>query len=987
MRTFFKTLFACVMCVALLSPVLAQDDPDAIGKLTPQQEKTYRDILAKPIDEKAMYSTQIVQYKEKSRAAMMLGEAAQQESNLLAWSRIDIDGQWSLRTFYSSMGRQEEAISIAQSIIEATKFPPSLTRMYAYMAMDYMTINQIDKAKAAFDKAEEWMKQGVGPFTRAAPGWLPRAQTEFYTLKSIYLMRIGKKAEAMALAKLAVERSNNLLSLINSFENELLRTFAKGAATRTLGNLVTQQVANGMYVDAQWSMRDAMKRAKDSGFNQNHMFLFYLMGSDIFAGTGQFDLSLKYAQSAEKIHLDQGYPKAAPGWLNAKSKILRALAGMEKWPEAQAVLKEVAEGTEGSIFSADKNLDVDLVALVELQTGQYAAAFARLEQSVQNKTRIFGANHYNTALTSGLLGVAQLKNKQLSSARAMFAKAHQGLNSPESLTGDFHASAIQKSMTRFVYDGHMKLLAQSAAQSPEDAVALFELADLANNSSVQSALTEAAVRMSINVPGLSDVVRKDQDAKQEFASLITYINNQNSVPAEQRNPKVVEQMRQRIQEIEGLRKEYKAQIQKQYPDYFLLLQPRAPKPEHIAKLLASDEVFVSIQPMRDETYVWTIDAQGKVNFHISPWGEKQTREAVDRVRRTLDVAEFGDRAPRFDEATSHAIYSTFFAPQAQALAGKKHMVVATSGAMANLPFAVLVTQRSNSPAASGADTDWFIKQAAISHVPSASGWMSLKKLASAAHGPEPMIAWGDPQFDLGVTVAASSSGNAVVRSLPTRSALVTNLEASQSQAYLTYSKIPPLPETRDEVLAIATILGANPQTDVILGKAASRSSVLKHSASGQLAKKQVVVFATHGLLAGDLPNLSQPALAMASSANPNESPLLTLEDVLSLKLNADWVVLSACNTAGADGKAEEAMSGLARGFFYAGSRSLLVTHWSVESESAKQLTTRTFSAYQQDKQLRRAEALRLAMLETMKTPAYAHPAYWAPYALVGEGGR
>jgi hypothetical protein len=140
-------------------------------------------------------------------------------------------------------------------------------------------------------------------------------------------------------------------------------------------------------------------------------------------------------------------------------------------------------------------------------------------------------------------------------------------------------------------------------------------------------------------------------------------------------------------------------------------------------------------------------------------------------------------------------------------------------------------------------------------------------------------------------------------------------------------------------------------------------------------------------LAGDLPNLSQPALAMASTANPNESPLLTLEDVLSLKLNADWVVLSACNTAGADGKAEEAMSGLARGFFYAGSRSLLVTHWSVESESAKQLTTRTFTAYKQDKQLRRAEALRLAMLETMKTPAYAHPAYWAPYALVGEGGR
>ena len=154
-----------------------------------------------------------------------------------------------------------------------------------------------------------------------------------------------------------------------------------------------------------------------------------------------------------------------------------------------------------------------------------------------------------------------------------------------------------------------------------------------------------------------------------------------------------------------------------------------------------------------------------------------------------------------------------------------------------------------------------------------------------------------------------------------------------------------------------------------------------------LLKKQVVVFATHGLLAGDLPNLSQPALAMAATANPADSPLLTLEDVLSLKLNADWVVLSACNTAGADGRAEEAMSGLARGFFFAGSRSLLVTHWSVESESAMQLTTNAFASYKKDTAMRRSEALRQSMLAVMKSPAFGHPAFWAPYALVGEGGR
>ena len=162
------------------------------------------------------------------------------------------------------------------------------------------------------------------------------------------------------------------------------------------------------------------------------------------------------------------------------------------------------------------------------------------------------------------------------------------------------------------------------------------------------------------------------------------------------------------------------------------------------------------------------------------------------------------------------------------------------------------------------------------------------------------------------------------------------------------------------------------------------------SKNGTLASRRVVAFATHGLMAGDLPNLSQPALALAAGSadatNPL-APLLTLEDVLTLKLNADWVVLSACNTAAADGRAEEALSGLARGFFYAGARSLLVTHWAVEGESAKLLTTATFAHYSANLQAPKAESLRQAMLGVMATPAYAHPAYWAPYALVGDGGR
>jgi CHAT domain-containing protein len=214
--------------------------------------------------------------------------------------------------------------------------------------------------------------------------------------------------------------------------------------------------------------------------------------------------------------------------------------------------------------------------------------------------------------------------------------------------------------------------------------------------------------------------------------------------------------------------------------------------------------------------------------------------------------------------------------------------------------------------------------------------------------------------------------------------------AALQPAALKYSEIPPLPETRDELQSIAAALKADARQDLLLGAGATRESVLQASRSGRLGNKRVIAFATHGLMAGDLPRLTQPALALAATGAEEANPLaalLTLEDVLTLKLNADWVVLSACNSAAEDGRGDEVMSGLARGFFYAGSRALLVTHWAVESESAMQLTTETFKHYGANPRAPKAESLRQAMLKVMAMPGYQHPAFWAPYSLVGDGGR
>ena len=116
--------------------------------------------------------------------------------------------------------------------------------------------------------------------------------------------------------------------------------------------------------------------------------------------------------------------------------------------------------------------------------------------------------------------------------------------------------------------------------------------------------------------------------------------------------------------------------------------------------------------------------------------------------------------------------------------------------------------------------------------------------------------------------------------------------------------------------------------------------------------------------------------------------LLKASEVAQLKMNADIIMLSACNTASGDKLGAEGLSGLARAFIYAGARSLLVSHWSVESTSAAELTTGMFDAMDRDSDIGRSEALQMSMVDLMtdKDRAYySHPAFWAPFSLVGDG--
>jgi CHAT domain-containing protein len=279
-----------------------------------------------------------------------------------------------------------------------------------------------------------------------------------------------------------------------------------------------------------------------------------------------------------------------------------------------------------------------------------------------------------------------------------------------------------------------------------------------------------------------------------------------------------------------------------------------------------------------------------------------------------------------------------------------------------------------------------LKRQAVSVLPSVSSLKSLRAFARRDQAVKPMTGFGDPLFN------PAQQGNMDKRAAnKSASRSVTNIAYTDFWQGLGVDRarlaqaLPQLPDTADELNAVAKDLGVA-AADIHLGSDASETTVKR----APLADYGIIYFATHGLVAGDVKGVGEPSLALSIPSQPSEldDGLLTASEVAQLKLNADWVVLSACNTIAGDKPGAEALSGLARSFFYAGARALLVSHWAVDSAAATRLTISAFDRLKSNPKMGRAEALRQAMLGYLNdasSPGNAYPALWAPFALIGEG--
>ncbi|HLJ19168.1 MAG TPA: CHAT domain-containing tetratricopeptide repeat protein, partial [Stellaceae bacterium] len=780
--------------------------------------------------------------------------------------------------------------------------------------------------------------------------------------------------------------------------------------------LIGRRIRLAYTVSKQGRLAEAESIARQALLDQLHLQGRYNPGTASAIGAlstfildeGRPDDAKRLAEAAVEIYDKIGASRGARPVANARLAVANALAVKGAWSAAMAVYDEVSRGIGPQDESARTLFNGALARIIaEIKTGRAAEALQQISQVAESREKNLGPSHPGTLDAQGLraaaLYFAGRKDEALAAFRAAVPKLIQASRMSDS--GD-NAPILHEMQMRFVLETYVGLLSESrdAAAASE----AFGLADVIRGQSVQRALAQSAARVSVRDPALADLVRREQDARSQINALFALIANIQAAPADQRDDKAAAALRAQVDQLRGGRAKLREEIERRFPDYANLIDPKPATLEQARKVLAPDEALLSFYLGESRTFIWAVPASGAPAFAAAPLSAEKIAEEVRALRRALEPdASTLAQIPAFDTDRAYRLYAALLQPVDSGWHSAKSLLVVPHGALGELPLALLPTAPGK-PGPAGAlpfaeyqKVPWLVRQVAVTQLPSATSLVTLRTLPPGNASRRAFLGFGDPWFNeaeakqgqfqgagSGTVIASRGAGakglHIVLRSAP----------KTETAATATVASLPRLPETADEVRNVAIALKADPNTDVFLGAKANEETVR----TADLGNRRVLMFATHGLVPGDLDGLQEPALALSapSVAHVQGDGLLTMSKILGLKLDADWVVLSACNTAAGSGAGAEAVSGLGRAFFYAGTRALLVSNWPVETTSARTLTTDLFRRQAEQPGLSRAEALRQAELALIDGPgfsvdgkpvfSYAHPIFWAPFAVIGDGG-
>ncbi len=518
--------------------------------------------------------------------------------------------------------------------------------------------------------------------------------------------------------------------------------------------------------------------------------------------------------------------------------------------------------------------------------------------------------------------------------------------------------------------------ADASSKDPQQravlAAEVFQASQLVNSDVADQTIARAAARQAAGNPALAELVRQAQEAQRARDNARMDLAAEFAKPDDERNAARERKLADDLKAASARADALSAKVEQTYPDYAKLAEPGPVRLADLQSRLQPREAFLSFVIGVKGSYALLVTSQGLKIQRLDIQAPALTDDIAD-LRRAF-VPQLG-RLPEFSLKSSYALYQKLLAPLEGDLGATDYLIVAVNGDLASLPLSLLVTAaptgRSNSDAA------WLIRRMALSQVPSPGAFLSLRgERENHAPAPRPFLGVGDPTF---TGTVGSFKSNAL-------DALAGGCRESGPIAPELLRALPPLHDTAGEVRAVANMEGGN-SAAVLLGPEATESNLRAHP----LDQYAVLYFATHGLLPGELHCQAEPGLVLSppghAVTSTNADGLLEAGEIAALKLNADLVVLSACNTAAAGGGrfGGGALEGLADAFFNAGARAVLASHWEVPSGATVKLMTGVFDRLGHDRMRGLAEGLRQSQLALASQPATAHPFYWAAFTVIGDG--
>jgi len=737
---------------------------------------------------------------------------------------------------------------------------------------------------------------------------------------------------------------------------------------------------------------------------------------EILLAQGRFKDAEKLAHT--RIRIYEAVSAARDSLLTSEATMFWGQVAVARLDFTEAIMRfdRAKEGLRGNQYAYEtffvRNPDVILSLL---KTGRTQEAMKSIATVYNEYSEFVGERNYLTAEMLALRGMANAMMKNEKQAMKDFSESVSIL-----LEGRTAADSdyLRKQRLKVIIEAYLDLLTwiHEGNREIEFGVSAsaesFKLVQAMRGSTVQSALGASGARAAAVDPDLAELVRREQDALKQVNAYQAMLSNALAAPPDQQNPNAIKDLKTRIDTLINARGALLDEIKRRFPKYSDFAAPQPVTLTVAQEYLRPGEALIAMYPAVDSTYVWAIPHGGEVQFAVAPVSEKDLQKTVAYLREALapEAKTLGE-IPKFDLAKAYDIYRKLLKPVEDGWKDAKDLLVVASEPLGQLPLSVLpiasvkLGREKKELFSNYRQVPWLIRKVSMTRLPSVSSFVTLRTLPKGDPGRKAFVGFGDPYFNqeqlarakkekISQKVMVASRG----ASLQVRSIRVTET-GNLDSGTITSSNLGllnRLPDTAEEIRSIAKILDADPVHDIFLGEDASERKVKTMDLSDRL----VIAFATHALVPGDLDGLYQPALALSSPSitGDNEDGLLTMGEILKLRMNADWVVLSACNTGAADGAGAEAVSGLGRAFFYAGTRALLVSMWPVETTSARKLTTGLFRHQNENAKLSRARALRKSMIELIDGPglkdnatgrivaSYAHPLFWSPFVIVGESG-